>query len=279
MPGHSPIANNRGSRNRHVAPRRGTVRLASFFLIIVAVVPSSFPAAAQDEEKAVVEILDFMVAPAVAAVKKGDPLPFLKPLINSELSFIKRVCDPTAEQMEAIVEAAAQSYEKTGDMVGDNENRAFNNADFRIVGPNNEQLNTDPFKRIRSDARNYLQPLVSQEQYARYEMEADQRDAFEQGAAIEIIVGMIDHKLVLTEDQRTNLTEVLMEKWKNIHLQAIQTYLHNPGYVPQLPSKTIDKVVTAQQLKIWQTLQQVTFSSQFTFGTDGMALEGEDWLK
>jgi len=211
--------------------------------------------------------------------KKGEPLEFLKPAVNFEISFIKRVCEPSDEQMKAIIEAATRSYQGTGNLVQEEGNRLFDNNGFRVMGPNNEQLNEHPLRRIRSDALEYLPPIVSKDQFAIYKIEADLRDEFERSAAIEMIIGMVDEKLALTDEQRVKLNEGLMKEWKDVDLQSIQTYLYNPEYVPQLPAGTINKVFTKKQLEAWKSFNQTNFGVQFNQGQDGMGIEGEDWIK
>lgn len=218
-----------------------------------------------------------MAANNTARANQGEPLKFLKPVVNVELSFIKRACDPSEEQMKAIVAAATEAYEATGDMIAEDPQR-IQAGQVQIRGPNNELLNENPFHRIRRDAREYLKPLVSNEQYARYQTEADQRDKFERSAAVAMVVGMIDEKIALTDEQRPQTTDLLMEKWKDIDLQSIQNYVYNPQYVPQLPSGTIETVLTKRQWKAWESYTQVNFGMNFNLGNNPVGLSDEEWI-
>ncbi len=231
------------------------------------------------EEQEVVALQALPVVPAVQVRGKDAPVEFLKPLINSEISFIKRVCEPSEEQMTTIVAAATKAYEATGDMIrAPNQPRVADNQ-VRIMGPGNEQLDENPYHRIRRDAAKYLQPLVSKEQYDRYQTESKQRDEFERGAVVGMIIGLIDDKIAMTEQQRAEMTELMMHEDGGLDLQSMQVYMYNPQYVPKLPVKVANKVFDKKQLTAWKSLNSVQMSFSTSFNNGQELSFDEEWIQ
>jgi hypothetical protein len=217
---------------------------------------------------------------AVRAPKANEPpLEFMKPLYNTEISFVKRVCNPSDQQMKDIIAAVKTAYQATGDMDDDPNNINFQAGQVRIMGPGNEQLNENPYRRVRRDAKNHLKEPLSDEQYAKYLLEVKQRDDFERGAAIEIVVGLIDDKLPLTGPQRNELVQGLLDKWNDVDLQSVQNYVYNPEYVPQLPPGVIDKVLTKKQMSTWRTLNVMNISFHVGFNNGQNMTLDEEWIK
>ncbi len=282
-----------GQRSRHVGALIA-VAVAFFFQLsgrsAAQDALGAIAEAVEDARAEAVEVEEEIVVmqpllPALAAGQARDenaPLEFLKPLVNSEVSFIKRVCKPTDEQMTAIVAAATEAYEATGDLVG-NPNQGFqgrvleNNAQIR--GPNNEQLKENPYHRIRKDAAKYLQPLVTEKQFARYQTESTQREKFERKAVVGVILGLIDAKIAMTEKQRTEMTNLMMLEDDGYDLQTITTYIYNPQYLPTIPPQIVHKVFTKKQRDSWQTFRtmHISFSTNFSSAQD-MGI-GEEWIE
>lgn len=212
--------------------------------------------------------------------KDDAEIQFLKPHVNVELSFIKRVCEPTDQQMTAIVEAARLAYWGMNDLVqSQNARRVVRNANLMInvVGPNSERLTENPFVRIRDDAAKYLKPILKDDQYERYVKESGDRSRFERQAAIDIAVGLVDDKLVLSDQQRGQLTEKLLETWKTVDVQQMQMYLYNPQYAPSIDTASMDAVLTKKQMTAWRAQSTTNFSIHLGHEPDSGL--GEDWLK
>lgn len=221
-----------------------------------------------DDDQGDSETLEVLNVEDVAAAKpdaldpaKPEPPEFLKPYVNAELSFIKRVCRPTVAQMNKIVAEATKSYRGLADLINNEIGRppvmamnefARQNQPIQFVGPNQEQLSKNPFVRIRNDAHAYLKPCVSDEQYQDYVEESKMRTDFERKAAIDIAIGYLEDRLALTEDQREKIFDTFMKSWDDIDIQWIQMYLHNPQFMPSIPTKLIRKILTAEQKQQWQ---------------------------
>jgi len=202
---------------------------------------------------------------------------FLKPLVNLELSFIKRTCEPSDEQMTAIVAEAKKAFDAMSNLVDDQQANQW--GDVAFVGPNQERLSANPFLRIRQDAAKFLQPLVSEDQYKKYVDESSQRNEFEREAAMVIAIDLIDGKVALTDQQRTQLMEKLMKNWDKADFQHLQNYQMNRQYLPAFPDHLIEPILTRAQREILSAANQsratmfVNMATGSAFGFD------EDWIK
>lgn len=204
-----------------------------------------------------------------------------RPLINIELSFVKRVCEPTDEQMDKIVAAAKEAHKAMASVVTpQGAAMAFRAGGMMMfMGPQGERMTVNPYHRVREDVAKLLEPLVSPEQYTKYVEEARLRDEYERDAAIGIVLDMIDSRLVLSEDQRKEIGQKLMNDWKEVDLQWLQNYRNNPQYMPQMPDELISPTLTAAQKKLWTaaTMQKVTMYANL--GQSNAFGFAEEWLK
>ena len=229
----------------------------------------------------VVEIADFLQD----LRQEADPPPtieeieFLKPLVDRELSFIKRVCRPTAKQMEKIVVEAKIAYAGMARMVNPRGRRVIRAGQISFCGPNQEVLSENPFTRVRNDAAGYLKPLVSEEQYQRYIDESKQRDEFERGAAIDVAIDLLDEKLMLTESQRADLFKKLMANWLAVDVQWMQNYIQNPNFMPELPTNLIDPVLSPEQKSRWRSANQMRVHMQVSIQDHQPDGFDESWLQ
>jgi len=202
-----------------------------------------------------------------------------RPLINIELSFVKRVCEPTDEQMTKIVAAAKEAHQAMASLVKPQNAAQAMRAHAMFMGPQGERMSINPYHRVREDVAKLLEPLVSPEQHAKYVEEARLRDEYERDAAVGIVLDMVDAKLALSADQRKEIYGKLMEEWKDIDLQWLQNYRNNPQYMPQMPDELISPVLTEKQKELWiaATLQKVTMYANL--GQGNPAGFTEEWLK
>jgi len=211
---------------------------------------------------------------------ENDAPEILRPLINDELSFVFRACEPTDKQMKAIVAAAKEAHKAMASIVTERGRRVVvRNTGVIFLGPNHEQLAVNPYQRVREDFAKLLQPIITADQYARYVKEAKLREAYEREAAISIVLNMIDARLILTEEQRSQLFQKLLAEWEDAEFQWLQNYRRNPQYVPQLPNDMITPFLTPDQSQRWTeaTSQRVMIHARI----DQRKSSGftEEWLK
>ena len=216
------------------------------------------------------------------AANKGDQKApeFLKSLINVELSFVNRVCDPTDDQMKQIVSAAKVAHTEMNDIVRGAGNRRVilpQQQAVRMVGPNNEQLVQNPYIRVRQDVAKCVKPILNDDQYERYVKEAADRARFEKQTAVDIVLGMLDDKVALTPQQRETISKQMMAKWDGIDIEQMQLYLNNSQYVPSVSTQFLNGVLTAKQMAAWKSHRSVSFSHSLSV-SDGSGLD-ENWIE
>ncbi|WDQ18042.1 hypothetical protein [Rhodopirellula sp. P2] len=201
-------------------------------------------------------VLNRLLAKEVRAKKeKPKPPEFLKPLMNAELSFVHRVCKPTEEQMQAIVESAQEAFDEMGDLLANN---ARVNQQPRFHGLNGETLAANPYRRIRDDTMDFLPLLLTEQQFQKYKQESSQRERIEREAATDYLVTLLDAKLVLTDVQQRKLRTVFLTGWSDLDVEWIGNYANNPNFVPVIPSNLLRKVLNSDQQAAWASHQQVS---------------------
>jgi glucose-6-phosphate 1-dehydrogenase len=112
--------------------------------------------------------------------------------------------------------------------------------------------------------REAIGEIIGQPQQARLEQAQRRRDAFRREANVLVVVSLLDEPLALSAEQRQQLTETLREQWEAAELFAAEHYLMNQEYVPNLPARLLKDVLTAEQRRVWNSLQQVTFTMQIS---------------
>lgn len=215
--------------------------------------------------------------PAQADVAGKTP-ECLKLLVNIELSFIKRACEPSDVQMKAIVAEAKVAFKAMSDMIVNNQ-RGFMIGEGTFRGPNQELFDENPYVRVRKDAARYLKPLVSEKQHKKYVEEAKARDQFERSTAIDISLDLVDDLLLLTSDQRRMVYDKLMKDWTTIDFQILQMYLSNPQYMPSFPIDSFKKILEKPQIRLLTEASKRRISFNVTLRNEAQDEKGEEWIQ
>lgn len=249
-----------------------------FLVVVIGTLAPTFVYAQVQPAQKIMRAAEFLALEDVQ--QKNNAPEFLKPLINLELSFIKRVCDPSDDQMAAMVKEAESIIGVMSDIVrvpGQVGMRGGVAIVFR--GPNQEQLVGNPYHRVRKEMAIFVKPRLTPQQYDLYLEESTQRDEFEREVAIDIAVEMIDTKLVLTSEQRAEITQKLLQGWQQVDFQWMQSYLNNPQYLPTMPSGLIESILTPTQINLWNSVNRTrvilhaSVVNANSFGLD------EEWIK
>ncbi|EKK04472.1 hypothetical protein RBSH_00087 [Rhodopirellula baltica SH28] len=247
------------------------------FLLLGMLALTTRPVSSQELTKEAIQefnVLNRLVAPKVKAEAK-QPIPpeFLKPLVNAELSFVHRVCEPTEEQMKAIVGSAEEAFDEMGDLLANN----IRVAQLpRFHGLNGETLNANPIRRIRDDTMEFLPLLLTEKQFQKYKQESSQRDRIEREAAVDYLITLLDSKLVLSEIQQRELRTVFLSEWPSLDVEWINSYLNNPNFVPVIPSNLLRKVLNTDQQTAWASYQQVSMGVMI--GQNAEQFLQKEWL-
>lgn len=209
---------------------------------------------------------------------EGDPPKtpaVLKSYVNAEISFIKRVCDLSDEQLKMVVESAEQAFEEMNDLVAP-QNQVIRVAQVHYRGVNGVSFKGDPVKRVRQDAEEYLPLILTEAQHQKYTRESSQRQRAEQEAAADCLVHLVHSKVFLREHQRKKLRDVFLEEWESLDINWVWNYLNNPQFVPIIPSGLLRETLTTEQKAAWSSFQQVSMSVMVSGSQISL---DEDWLQ
>lgn len=249
----------------------------SVFLLFGLMALIARPASSQVQRMEAIEefnLLNRLMAEKVKAKpKKPKPPEFLKPLMNAELSFVHRVCEPTKEQMDAIVESAQEAFDEMGDLLVNNARIA---QQPRFHGLNGETLSANPIGRIRDDTMDFLPLLLTEKQFRQYKQESSQRERIEREAATEYLVTFLNSKLVLSDVQQRKFRTVFLDEWSELDVEWIGSYVNNPNFAPIIPSNLLRKVLNTDQQAAWSSLQQVSMGVMI--GQNSEYFLAKEWL-
>jgi hypothetical protein len=118
---------------------------------------------------------------------------------------------------------------------------------------------------------------LTPEQAARYQHELEQRATARKQAVLSQLVSRLDKVLILTAEQRAQISEGLKRKWKDSWINT-PMYSFGPQYFPALPDDAIVPFLTQAQKAVWNGIQKM----DYRFGMDlsimnNATIEEEIW--
>lgn len=201
-------------------------------------------------------------------------------LIQVELAFAERILQLDADQLKQLKEALRPASSEQTDLLNERNVQGrpvINQGAFQVAAgaaPNGttvaaqtssgHALSGNPLQRVNRMVREAIGEIIGQPQQARLEQAQRRRDAFRREANVLVVVSLLDEPLALSAEQRQQLTETLREQWEAAELFAAEHYLMNQEYVPNLPARLLKDVLTTEQRRVWNSLQQVTFTMQIS---------------
>jgi hypothetical protein len=220
-------------------------------------------------------------APAVRAAPQAFVMqveqqyaPRIRQLYKSELHLMRLVCQPNREQFDKIkaaVDAGSKAdIKKYVAAVAEQRQGRFRGNAGRL----------DARYQVGSSIAAVVKTVLSPEQAARYEEELKQRDAARRRVVLLNLVCAIDRRLVLTEEQRDKLSDILDKNWHESwsHLQML---MMRGQYFPQLPDDKILPVLTETQKTVWRKIPKgnVSFGGSELDWLQGIEMADEVWTE
>jgi len=172
-----------------------------------------------------------------------------RPILTTELNFIRQVCDLTPEQRPKIKAAGEASLKEA----------ALKMAELRCGGVRVQNAQPDPLRIIRESVATALQETLTPEQMAKYQAEATQRVALRKRAAIRCVVARLDGTLCLTAEQRDKITQSITAGWQDKCEQWLMLFVYGDQYFPMVPDKHVVSHLDADQKSVWSGLQKVEY--------------------
>jgi hypothetical protein len=190
-----------------------------------------------------------------------------EPLLKSELSFANRICGWSDEQRRAAIkEGVAWLTEFARKQVADqNPVRA---GMLAFVGLARPRAPADPAADAEQQIAELIAKQLTTEQQALYKTEHDKRQAFRKQTVIDNLIAKLDEKLDFTAQQRRKLSATLEARWSEDWAPQLEIFVHMGEYVPQIPDEYVIPHLTAEQKKLWNGLQKVSFGRGVNFGQD-----------
>ena len=180
----------------------------------------------------------------------------LRPMMASELTFVRFVCPDLNKEQRAIVRTAAEeSLKRSADQLA----AAHLSLDHeQVVGVLADQP-PEPLKEMRQAIDDCLKSVLTEGQYGWFAEQAADRVAQRQRAAILCVVARLDGSLYLTRDQRDKIMESLKAHWKSSWEQWIRISDFDDHYLPMIADDCIAIYLDETQKPVWSELQKLDF--------------------
>ncbi len=191
-----------------------------------------------------------------------------RPILSTELNFIRQVCDLTPEQRPKIKATGEASVKEAALKMAELQAGQMRGG-FRAQ---NEQPN--PQRIIRESIAKVLQETLTPEQIAKYQTEAVQRTALRKRAAIRCVVARLDGTLCLTAEQRDKISQSITAGWQDKWEQWLMLSVYGDQYFPLVPDQHVVSHLDADQKSVWSGLQKVDFGY---YGGGGNVAADDGW--
>jgi len=173
----------------------------------------------------------------------------MQPIMWRELDFARQVCELPPEARPK-VKAAGEA--------------ALKQAARDMIQPQRVPRGRTPAtarQTIASQIAKALEANLAKDQLARYQAEAERRQAADKDAAIKTAVAQVDTALFLNEEQREKIVKALSANWQDGWEQWLMLWQYSGQYYPQIPDQHVTPHLTDEQKTVWRGLQKVNFSS------------------
>ena len=168
------------------------------------------------------------------------------------------ICNPSKEERLPIARAGLKALEEAAKTYMDWQNNQNMVVGGRLV---ERPANPDTRKFIQDALAASVKVQLSPGQYERYRVELDARSAEQKRVAVLNLVAKLDQALILSPEQRDQISGSLSSHWQEAWAQGFQSFNLENQYIPMIPDHLVADHLNANQKTIWAGLQKVTFSS------------------
>ncbi len=193
-----------------------------------------------------------------------------RPILATELNFIRQTCDLAPAQRPKIKAAGEASVKEAARRMAELQVKQMRGV--MVGGRDNSQ--PDPRRIIRDALAKVLNETLTPEQAAKYTQEATQRTALRKRAAILSVVARLDSTMCLTAEQRDKITQSISAGWQDKWEQWLMMSAYGDQYFPVVPDQMVVSHLNAEQKSVWSGLQKVDFG--FWGGGNGQ-VENDGW--
>lgn len=181
-----------------------------------------------------------------------------RPILVVEYLFMRVICNPSKAERMPIAGAGLKALDEAAKAYLDWQNNQNMVVGGRLV---ERPANPDTRKFIQEALAAAVKAHLSSSQYERYRVELDARSAEQKRVAVLNLVAKLDQVLVLSPEQREQISGSLSSRWDESWAQGFQSYNLENQYIPMVPDQLVADHLNANQKTIWAGLQKVTFNS------------------
>ena len=208
----------------------------------------------------------------LAAGDVDDVLQQLRPILYSELGFIRLVCeDLTVEQRAKVRSAAEASLKRSASKMA-----SVQEPDHDVVVGVLLDKRPDPLSEIRQEIDQAMKEVLTAEKYARYADLADNRVAHRKQAAILAIVAQLDAGLCLTLPQRQKIMEDISSHWQDQWEQWLEWNLDFSD-VPKNLDSIVRPLLDESQSAVWKQTPKSEPDQGFALEDEAASQFNDGW--
>ncbi len=223
-------------------------------------VKAAKPAAKPVDAKQVLDVFEALgnLVDDVAAVAAGAPIvadpleqqfaPQVQLVLNTELHFVRKVCQPTAKQYENLKLVGERAAKSTVKKIAQVQKKMQQG-----IQPGQQFDWPDPRSVIAELLAKEIAVTFSAEQAERYQWEVTKRAEARKRVALLNWVSKLDRDLLLTTEQRTKLSESLATNWKSTWGQQLEVFVYGDQFAPILPDDQVLPFLNEKQKTIWKS--------------------------
>ncbi len=187
-----------------------------------------------------------------------------KPMLWTELNFIRQTCDLTPEQRPKVKAAGDAALEDAVRKMAELQGR-------RNAGRPAQQ--PEPRKMIRAALKQALQETLPPEAMQKFADELNLRAERRKQAAILGALSRLDSAMCLTAEQREAIEAAISSGWKEQWEQWLVLAIYGDQYFPLIPDTLVVTHLNADQKAVWDGLQKVDFG----YWGGGAQVEEDGW--
>ncbi len=255
-----------------------------------AIIPLTMPNVASEpaEHDGIMDWLGNLVSSLLEGHDDGDNLEFkadddqaqlaeytsqFRQLLKVELLFLNAVCAPTDEQSQTIAAAGECRLKKIAEEFVAALNKMEEPIAQEVDGGTvpHQPIILDPRQRIQESLSESVNQTLSSAQVALYRAELDQRNTFRKRVVLSNLVAKLDDDLVLTAEQRRQLTDSLSTHWQEPWGRLLGTMWEDGASMPNLGDDHVLPFLTETQQEVWREIEK---DDSFFANWDGSEFAG-----
>ena len=169
-----------------------------------------------------------------------------KTVMLSEQHFIRKVCEPDADQRKILAEKGEPALKELATRFGKLQQQ-MNMGQMPGVIP-------DPRTVIEEIFLEMLKPGFNEAQLARYGDEITKRKENLKTIAVSNLVARLDQDLILTVEQREKITAELTANWKDNWCQSLDYIQYFDRYFPDIPDRFVSSHLDDMQKVLYHKI-------------------------